>query len=147
MTEALPELRDPTPAERPSAVAAPVEPAKPAKSAEERSEIARKAAQARWNKRTDWETVAIDEGLTLLAELRAESEKAGSILQRRVSEIRVSEVHCYNPDCNKLIDVGSGRFAGKRDRRNVSTGLPESAYACSAACWLYVCKHFTTTGT
>jgi hypothetical protein len=41
-----------------------------------------------------------------------------------------------------VIDIGAGRFAGKMDRINLKTGQPKSGYACSAACYLYLTKHF-----
>jgi len=174
MTEALPELRDPLPGERLSSVLThpsptvdsvvvssqapkphsqpPVAQQADSLSPQERSERARTAAKARWAKaKIDWETIPIEEALIVLADMRAEGELGGNIVQRRISQARVEETVCYNPSCMRdgqrtRIDIGSGRFAGKRDRINKDTGAYESAYACSAACWLYVTKNFLTTG-
>ena len=110
---------------------------------EQRVERARLAASTRWNKRFDWEMAPLDECKTMLADLRSEAERGGLILQRRMSVERVTDANCYNPTCNKPIDIASGRFAGSRSRINNDTGLMETAYACSAACFLYLSSNFT----
>lgn len=117
--------------------------------AEGRAERARLAAASRWNKRFDWETETIEKCQSQLADLRAEAEKGGLILQRRMSTERVNSAICYNPDCHKgpdgrqmQIDIGSGRFAGSKSRINPETGVLETAYACSAACYLYLSSNF-----
>ena len=122
---------------------------------DERIARAKKAAAARWSKRFDWLTCDIDDGMAYLAELRKESEAGGLIMQRRVSDMKVETVECYNPTCMKgpvggdlkptrtIIDISSGRFAGCRSRHNPETGIQETAYACSAACFLYLTGNFT----
>lgn len=110
--------------------------------AEERVTRAKMAAEARWGKRLDWETATIEECNSHLSELRAEAEKGGLILQRRMSIERVNEAECYNPTCRKHIDIGSGRFAGSRSRINPDNGVMETAYACSAVCFLYLSNNF-----
>jgi len=119
-------------------------------SPEQRHDRAKKASAARWSDRTDWETIDLEEGMRQLASLRSEVERGGLILQRRSENFRVQTAECYNPDCRKgpngtrtIIDIGSGRFAGSRTRHNMSTGMIETAYACSAACYLYMGSHFT----
>ena len=162
MTEAIPELRDPTPAERPGRaqpqppasirpaqpltakplilpVADPIEPSQ----VEFTSETGKLAASKRWADRYDWEKANLDDALIELAKLRAELEKAGLTLDRRISyERRVESVECYNPECRKVIAVGRGGFAGMRTRKNWETGRDETAYACSAACFLIMTKTF-----
>ena len=95
------------------------------------------------------------EGMSRLTKLRAEAERGGLIMQRRTSQDQLRYTECYNPSCMKgpadksgnptrtIIDIGSGRFAGYRSRTNPETGQMESAYACSAACFLYIGSHFT----
>ena len=146
MTEAIPELRDSTPAERPGLIAPQPAPAMPAVAptpAQQRAAHARQAAAARWAGKFDWETCSLEDGLAHLAEVRADGEKGGLIMQRRVSEVKIAETKCYNPDCGKIIDVANGRFAGSRTRHSPETGLTETAFACSAACYLYMTRHFT----
>lgn len=135
--------------------------AKPPMTPEQRKDRARKAAEARWSQNLDWNTCPVDEGLEHLAVLRLEAEKGGIILQERLSNNRVEKVECYNPDCftnpetgqrckvevagakRTIIDVGSARFAGYRTRHNPDTGVVETAYACSAACYIYLGSNFT----
>lgn len=115
-------------------------PAKPDPTAEERSEKARKAIEARWSKRYDWENAPIDHALEYLAEIRAEVEKGGLVLQRRISVLKIERVKCFG--CTNEINLSEGRYAGMRTRNNWDTGLPESAYACSAACYIKLCRDF-----
>lgn len=117
--------------------------------AEGRAERARLAAAGRWGKRFDWETSTIEDCQSKLADMRAEAERGGLILQRRMSVERVNRAICYNPDCHRgpegkqmPIDIGSGRFAGSKSRVNPDTGQMETAYACSAACYLYLSNNF-----
>lgn len=122
--------------------------------AEERTERARLAAEARWGKRFDWETSTITDCESKLAYLRTEMERGGLILQKRMSTERVNSAICYNPGCKNgprdtdgnptpaKIDIGSGRFAGSRSRHNPDSGVMETAYACSAACFLYMSANF-----
>lgn len=122
--------------------------------AEQRTARAKLAAETRWGKRIDWELSTLDECKDKLADLRAEAEKGGIILQRRMSVERVDKAICYNPDCKTglkdkdgiqhpaILDIISGRFAGTKCRINPETGLMETAYACSAACWLYLSNNF-----
>lgn len=165
MTEAIPELRDSTPQERPMrAHPQPAQPAirppagqatlaqldskptgvvAPAAQVEFTPETGKLAASKRWADRYDWEKADLDEALLELAKLRAELEKAGLTLDRRISyERRVESVECYNPECRKIIDVGRGGFAGMRTRKNWDTGRDETAYACSAACFLIMTRTF-----
>ncbi len=116
---------------------------------EQRVARAKLAADTRWGKRFDWESSTIDDGLAKLADLRSEAERGGLILQRRMSVERVNDAICYNPDCKRgadgqpmRIDIGSGRFAGSKSRINNDTGIMETAYACSAACYLYLSNNF-----
>lgn len=125
--------------------------------ADQRRERAKIAAAARWGSRFNWDDCDIKDGLEHLAKLRAESERGGLILQQRLSSQQIRYVECYNPDCwqkgadgkvveprkRTVIDVSGGRFAGYRTRNNPETGLQESAYACSSACYLYLGSHFT----
>jgi hypothetical protein len=128
---------------------------------DERRIRASNAAKARWHNRIDWETCDITLGMEEIAKLRAEAEKGGLILQRRASATMVRTALCYNPNCyqkgadglpitdstgNKIrtvIDIASGRAVGSRCRTNQQTGMMETAYACSAACYLYLGSHFT----
>ena len=153
MTEALPELRDPLPGERPgmqpteqpaapaAATEQPVEPKPAPLTPEERAERARLAAKARWAKQFDWETCSMPEGLAKLAELRAETEKGALVMERRSTELRVNVAKCY--ECGKDIDIGAGRFAGSRTRKNPENGQDETAYACCAACFMQMTRKFT----
>lgn len=125
--------------------------------ADQRKERAKAAAEARWGSRYPWDSAPVDEALDFLAKIRSEGERGGLILQQRLSGQTVRFVECYNPACFKkgadgkvlepkqrtVIDVSNGRFAGYRTRNNPETGLQESAYACSAACYLYLGSHFT----
>lgn len=158
MTEALPELRDPTPQEQPgrrapitpqggavivaSPTAVPDEtnPASPIPPADPAAEKARNAANSRWAKEVDWEAIDIDEGYQLIAKLRATEEKGSLVLSRRASLIIVSKGKCYT--CKKEIDVQAGRFAGMRTRHNYETGRDENAYACCAACYITLQRDF-----
>lgn len=106
--------------------------------AEQRTERAKVAANARWQAHTDWDTIAIAEGLAMLAELRAEGEKAGLVLQRRISQEQISLVKCYV--CKKEITPESAK--GSRTRHNFETGQPEIAYACSAGCFMELGRVF-----
>jgi hypothetical protein len=121
---------------------------------QQRIDRAKKAAEARWSTRVEWDTIDLDEGMKRLATLRSEVERGGLILQHRAQNFRVERVECYNPNCLKgpldshghptrtIIDIGAARFAGSRTRTNPETGLIETAYACSAACFLYMGSHF-----
>jgi len=104
------------------------------------SEEARAASLSRLAKEYDWEESDIDEALRHLANLRAETEKGGAILERRISQIRIEKVKCYG--CDNIIDVTSGHFAGSKTRNNFETGRPETVYACSARCFLAVQRDF-----
>src|SRR5580704_4528297 len=133
MTEALPELRDSTPAERPfrPGVVPPQPPlAQPPQPPKQQTE----ATKAKWERKIDWHKCSLAEGMALIAEMRAELELGSNIIQNRSGQEEQPEIRCFNPQCAKVIDVASGRFAGMRTRNNAETGLPESAYACSAAC-------------
>lgn len=99
------------------------------------------ASEKRWTKEYDWEETDIQEALGYLASIRAETERGGIILQRRVSELKVEKVKCYG--CENIIDISQGRWATYRTRNNFETGLPESAYACSAACGLKLNREFS----
>lgn len=115
---------------------------------EQRIARAKLAADTRWSKRFDWDTASIEDCQSKLSDMRAEAERGGLILQRRMSTERVNDAICYNPDCKKndgkpaIIDIGSGRFAGSKSRINPDTGIMETAYACSAACYLYLSNNF-----
>lgn len=121
---------------------------------EQRVARAKAAIEARWSKRFNWDEETIESCKDELANLRAEAERGGLILQRRMSAERVTVAECYNPDCLKgpldkdgnktrtILDIASGRFAGCRSRINGDTGIMETAYACSAACYLYVSANF-----
>lgn len=111
-------------------------------SSEDRIARAKLAADTRWSKRFDWETSSLDDCTAELAAIRAEGERGGLIVQRRMSTERISTATCYNPSCGKPLDITSGRFAGCRTRTNDSTGIKETAYACSAACYLYMTNNF-----
>ena len=100
-----------------------------------------KASESRWSKLYPWDTANIDDALLYLAEIRAECEKGGIILQKRVSELKVETVKCYG--CDNIINLSEGRWATMRTRNNFETGVPESAYACSAACGLKLNREFT----
>lgn len=91
----------------------------------------------------DWEVEPMDECLAYLAELRAETERGGLVLQRRISEQRQSHAKCFA--CDNIIDIGAGRFAGSKTRNNFDTGLPEVAYACSAKCYIIMGRDFRHT--
>src|SRR5882672_4521106 len=121
--------------------------------AEQRVARAKAAIEARWSKRFNWDDETIESCKDELANLRAEAERGGLILQRRMSAERVSTAECYNPSCLKgpivdghpsrtIIDITSGRFAGSRSRINNDNGMMETAYACSAACFLYLSSNF-----
>lgn len=100
-----------------------------------------KALKSRWSSKYPWDTSDLDEALQYLAEIRAECEKGGIALQKRVSELRIERVKCFS--CDNIIDISAGRWAGMRTRNNFETGVPESAYACSGACMLKVNREFT----
>lgn len=100
-----------------------------------------KAAEVRKAKRYDWELAPIDDALAYLAEIRVECERGGLILQKRVSELKVERVKCFG--CDNIINLSEGRWATMRTRNNFETGLPESAYACSAACGLKLNRDFS----
>ncbi len=99
-----------------------------------------KAIEVRKAKRYDWELVPLDDALAYLAEIRVECERGGLILQKRVSELKVEKVKCFG--CENIINLSEGRWATMRTRNNFETGLPESAYACSAACGLKLNREF-----
>lgn len=127
---------------------------KPPLTPEDKVARAKKAAEARWGEKFDWGAAPIEECKARLAELRSEAEKGGLALQARMSSETVRYAECYNPSCLKgprdaagnptrtVLDIASGRFAGYRTRHSEETGLMESAYACSAACYLYLGQNF-----
>lgn len=100
----------------------------------------KEAIKARWESKYDWEEADVDEALAYLAAIRSEVEKGGLVLQRRVSELKVERVKCFG--CTNIINLSEGRYATMRTRNNFETGLPESAYACSAACGLKLNRDF-----
>lgn len=100
-----------------------------------------KAIESKRAKRYPWDSSPLDDALAYLAEIRAECEHGGLILQRRVSELKVEKVKCFG--CSNMIDISQGRWATMRTRNNFETGLSESAYACSAACGLKLNRDFT----
>src|SRR5258707_4275726 len=99
------------------------------------------AQEARWSTKYPWTTVDLDEALAYLAELRLETERGGITLQQRVSELKVERVKCFG--CENIIDISAGRWAGYRTRNNFETGIPETGYACSAACMLKLNRDFS----
>lgn len=102
----------------------------------------RKAAiEARKEKKFDWEEANLNDALSYLASIRAEVERGGLVLQRRVSELKVERVKCFG--CDNEINISEGRWATMRTRNNFETGLSESAYACSAACGLKLNRGFS----
>src|SRR5439155_4771154 len=100
-----------------------------------------KAIEARKAKRYDWELAPLDDALAYLAEIRAECEAGGLLLQKRVSELKIEKVKCFG--CDNVINLSEGRWATSRTRNNFETGIPETAYACSAACGLKLNREFT----
>ena len=100
----------------------------------------KEAVAARQAQKYDWETSALDESLIHLAEIRAECERGGLILEKRISQQRIETVKCYS--CENIINISEGRWAGMRTRNNFETNIPESAYACSAACYLKLQREF-----
>ena len=98
------------------------------------------AIAARKAQKYDWEGSALDESLVYLAEIRAEVERGGLILEKRISQQRIETVKCFS--CENIINISEGRWAGMRTRNNFETGVPESAYACSAACYLKLQREF-----
>jgi len=116
------------------------EPAKPELTHEDRVKQAKLAAETRWSKRYNWEDSPIEDALEYLAEIRLEVERGGLVLQRRVSDMRVEKVKCFG--CDNIINVSEGRWATYRTRNNYNTGIPETQYACSAACALKLNKEF-----
>lgn len=116
------------------------EPAKLPITDEQRVIQAKQAIEARWSRKFNWDDSPIDMALEYLAELRLEVEKGGLTLQRRVSEARVEKVKCYS--CDNIISISEGRWAGMRTRNNYETGISESAYACSAACYLKLQREY-----
>lgn len=113
---------------------------KPPETAEERVQHAKRAIEARWSSKYDWENSPLDEALEYLAAIRLEVEKGGLVLERRVSQVKVEIVKCYS--CENMIEISQGRWAGMRTRNNYETGIAESAYACSAACYLKLQREF-----
>lgn len=101
----------------------------------------KEALSARLAKKYDWDTEPLDEALAYLAEIRAEVERGGLALQKRVSELKVEKVKCFG--CDNIINLSEGRWATMRTRNNFETGLPESQYACSAACGLKLNREFS----
>jgi hypothetical protein len=99
-----------------------------------------KAIESRKAKKYDWESAKLDDALAYLAEIRAECEVGGLILQKRVSELKIERVKCFG--CENMINLSEGRWATMRTRNNFETGIPESAYACSAACGLKLNREF-----
>lgn len=88
----------------------------------------------------DWEFAPLDTALAYLAEIRAECETGGLLLQKRVSELKIEKVKCFG--CDNIINLSEGRWATSRTRNNFETGIPETAYACSAACGLKLNREF-----
>lgn len=113
---------------------------KPASMTDEQlKERARNAAAARWGKRFDWETSPLDECLAQLASMRSESERGSEIVQRRMADGQAQIVKCFNFDrCGVEIDISKGRYAGAITRVNPANSIPETVYACSAACYLHM---------
>lgn len=111
---------------------------------EERKERAKQAASKRWASpaavKVDWESIPLEEGLAKLADLSAELESARAILARRheVATHDQKVVQCFS--CQGSIEPG--KQAGSRTRHNPETGIMETAYACSAACFLVLCRDF-----
>jgi hypothetical protein len=99
------------------------------------------ANKERWGNRYNWELAPMDDALSYLAELRAEVERGGLLLQKRVSELKIERVKCFG--CDNVINLSEGRWATMRTRNNFETGIPESAYACSAACGLKLNREFS----
>lgn len=100
-----------------------------------------KAAVSRLAKRYNWDTAPLDDALAYLAEIRAECERGGLALERRVSDLKVEVVKCFG--CDNMINLSQGRWATSRTRNNFETNIPETAYACSAACGLKLNRDFT----
>jgi len=100
-----------------------------------------KAIEARAAKRYPWSDAPLDDALAHLAEIRAECETGGLLLQKRVSELKIEKVKCFG--CENMINLSEGRWATMRTRNNFETGIPESAYACSAACGLKLNREFS----
>lgn len=116
-------------------------------SPEARIERAKLAVNTRWKSQFNWETSSMESCHSRLAALRAEAEKGGLILQRRMDNDRVSTAICYNPDCHTGPDHTRATFeisraVGSRSRISQDTGLMETAYVCSAACYLYLSANF-----
>ena len=99
------------------------------------------ASESRWSAKYPWATADLDEALAYLAELRLETERGGIALQQRVSELKVEKAKCFG--CENIIDISAGRWAGYRTRNNFETGIPETGYACSAACMLKLNRDFS----
>lgn len=100
----------------------------------------KKAAEVRAAKKYDWDNSPLEDALAYLALIRVECERGGLALQTRISQLKVETVKCFS--CDNIINIGEGRFAGMRTRSNFETGIPESAYACSAACYLKLQRDF-----
>lgn len=98
------------------------------------------ASESHWTSRYPWDTADLDEALSYLAELRLETEKGGIALQKRISELKVERAKCFG--CDNTIEISAGRWAGYRTRNNFETGIPEVAYACSAACMIKLNRDF-----
>jgi predicted nucleic acid-binding Zn ribbon protein len=96
-------------------------------SSEQRVERARTAAAARWSK-TDWPNMEIADALTAIAELREELERGSKIVQQRITHPKV--LHCFV--CDKIIP--DGKWVQNKFTRNVSTGMIDTIYYCSARC-------------
>lgn len=120
---------------------------------EQRIERAKLAADARWNRKFDWDKTPMDKCKDKLAELRAEAERGALVLQKRMSSECITQATCYNPACKHgpevdgartpmVIDITGGRFVGCKTRMNPDTGLMETAYACSEGCYLYLSANF-----
>lgn len=99
------------------------------------------ALEARWSSKYPWDTADLDEALAYLGELRLETERGGIALQQRVSELKLEKAKCFG--CDNIIDISAGRWAGYRTRNNFETGIPETGYACSAACMLKLNRDFS----
>lgn len=99
------------------------------------------ASESRWSSKYPWDTANLDEALSYLAELRIATENGGIALQKRISELKVEKVKCFG--CDNVINISEGRWATYRTRNNFETGIPETAYACSAACGLKLNREYS----
>lgn len=103
---------------------------------------AKKAAEVRWSREFDWEGAEMDEALAHLAELRAAAQTGAVVIEKRLSTQRVDVVNCAH--CGGPTRVQAAK--GSRSRMNHDTGLVETGYACSAACFLYMGREWKQDG-